>query len=143
VTAVYLCEDHLQFRRHAELFLQDSLPKLAEGSPSLDVFLKGSFGDGQSLCQELRKTSPPAREGCLVILDIAMPDMDGFETAAALHQLEPGLLFLFLTGLGLQGIKGLKEKCIHGIVPKDNMFDHLLPAIKQVLLGGTYFPQIS
>ncbi len=106
--------------------------KIIEASPELEVI--GEFDDGLDLLDFLRGS--PAQ---LVVLDISMPFLDGFEATRLIKQDYPNVKILILSihdyqeyveqalGLGAEGYL-LKEEADH----------ELLPAIASLRQGGTF-----
>ncbi|MGB9615627.1 MAG: response regulator transcription factor [Fervidobacterium sp.] len=56
-----------------------------------------SYENGLDAIEEFRNEKPE-----LVILDIMLPDMDGYEVAKSLRKLSPDVLILMLTALGMK-----------------------------------------
>ena len=66
----------------------------------------------------------------LVLMDIRMPGMNGFETAHQLKVEYPKLIVIFLTNFDLEIYRDEAAAIgASGYVLKDNMFNTLLPAI--------------
>jgi len=106
VMSVLIVDDHPSFRLSARRLLE------AEGFE-----IVGEAGDGQTaitLAQELRPD--------VVLLDVQMPDLDGFEVAARLAEL--GLRSaVVLTSNRSRAEYGplLAEAAVRGFVPKDEL----------------------
>lgn len=70
----------------------------------------------------------------LVLLDLAMPVMDGADTAAALHTRWPELPILIMSGLADQGaLRRLEQVRIAGFVPKPFAPEQLAQAVALAL----------
>lgn len=77
----------------------------------------------------------------IVLLDVSMPEMNGFETAAWLSENHPDILILALSvqddedtllGMIKNGAKGYLHKNVHP--------DELETALKELIKTGVYFP---
>lgn len=77
----------------------------------------------------------------IVLLDVSMPEMNGFETAAWLSENHPEILILALSvqddedtllGMIKKGAKGYLHKNVHP--------DELETALKELIKTGVYFP---
>ncbi len=91
--------------------------------------------DGHSLV-ELTLSSP----WDLAISDIAMPGMDGWEALARIKREFPCTPVLIVTlNWHPENILRSKNAGAAGFVPKHLLFEELIPAIRTLLNGGTYF----
>jgi DNA-binding NarL/FixJ family response regulator len=91
--------------------------------------------DGHSLVE--RAVSSPWD---LTISDIAMPGMDGWEALARINRRFPGKPVLIVTlSWQPENILRSKNAGAAGFVPKHLLFEELIPAIRTLLSGGTYF----
>ena len=76
----------------------------------------------------------------LTISDIAMPGMDGWEALTRIKQKLPGKPVLIVTlNWQPENILRSKNAGADGFVPKHLLFEELIPAIRTLLNGGTYF----
>ena len=77
----------------------------------------------------------------IVILDIDMPDMDGFNAAVEIKKEIPHSKILFLS---LYNDKWFIKKAIavgaRGFLPKEKMVKQLTPALRILQRGGVFFP---
>jgi DNA-binding NarL/FixJ family response regulator len=80
------------------LFLVDDVPELrdvirfgVEDDP--DFTIVGEAGDGRSAIEAISETRPAA-----VLLDLSMPDMDGFAAIPELRRSHPELAIIVLSG---------------------------------------------
>jgi two-component system, cell cycle sensor histidine kinase and response regulator CckA len=81
---------------------------------------------GQAL-QLLERSPDPIS---LVLLDLAMPVMDGSETAAAIQQRQPDLPIIVMSGLADQdAVRRLEKVRISGFVPKPFAHEQLAQAV--------------
>jgi len=91
--------------------------------------------DGHTLVE--RALSSPWE---LAISDIAMPGMDGWEALARIKRQFPGKPVLIVTlSWQPENILRSKNTGAAGFVPKHLLFEELIPAIRTLLNGGTYF----
>jgi DNA-binding NarL/FixJ family response regulator len=75
----------------------------------------------------------------LAVLDIRMPDGDGFETAKRVLERRPGQKIIFLSmHTEPRVVKRAMELGAKGYLSKRAPLDELLTAIQSVLAGGTY-----
>ena len=83
-----------------------------------------------------REAVEKAREtSCdVAVLDMKMPEMDGFQVAAMLRQLQPDLQVIIFTGYAsLETEARAAQLDFYEYLPKSNWYDLLLPAIERVL----------
>lgn len=78
----------------------------------------------------------------LVILDLTMPVMDGYQAAQELRKLAPSIPILVLTiHHGTQVVKEAKAVGVRGFVNKREASRTLLDAVYELVLHkGTFFP---
>ena len=68
------------------------------------------------------------------LLDMKMPEMDGFQVAAMLRQLQPGLRVIIFTGYAsLETEARAAQLDFYEYLPKSNWYDLLLPTIERVM----------
>lgn len=76
----------------------------------------------------------------VVLLDIAMPGLNGVETARYIHQWSPKSAILAISSYDVEEvIPRVAGTGIRGFVRKDSMGSKLCPAIQALLDGKTYF----
>jgi CheY-like chemotaxis protein len=69
----------------------------------------------------------------LVFTDLAMPEMDGWETARAIHKSHPGLPVVLVTGYGATAQPPSGEQdLVAGIIGKPFDFDQVIGTIARV-----------
>lgn len=126
VIQIALADDHV--------LLRNALGSLIDSFDNCRVILQA--GTGKELTAAIQSGVNPD----LVLLDLNMPDMNGFETAAWLQQHRPGILVLMLTMYDSElslirllqtGVKGFLKKDIH---PAELKF-----AIRSVIETGYYY----
>jgi len=70
----------------------------------------------------------------IALLDMKMPEMDGFQVAAILRQLQPGLRVIIFTGYAsLETEARAAQLDFYEYLPKSNWYDLLLPTIERVM----------
>jgi two-component system nitrate/nitrite response regulator NarL len=75
----------------------------------------------------------------LIVLDVSMPDGDGFESASRVRAKQPDLKILFLSmHTESRFIRKAIEVGASGYLPKRTSADELLLAIRTILNGGKY-----
>jgi DNA-binding NarL/FixJ family response regulator len=97
-------------------------------------------GNGAELLQALKEK--PGID--LVILDIMMPALNGYETATIIRKSYPGMRILFYSvcktdlAMHLMALSGG-----HGLIQKGGSTDEAKKAIKSVMKGKYYFPALA
>jgi len=123
---IAMADDHV--------LLRNALASLIDSFEDCQVILQA--GTGKELTEAIRKGVSPQ----VVILDLNMPEMDGFEAAGWLQQYYPDILVLMLTMYDSElslirllqaGVKGFLKKDIH---PSELKF-----AIQSVVQNGYYY----
>ncbi len=116
------------------VLLRNALASLIDSFEDCQVILQA--GTGKELTEAIRKGVSPQ----VVILDLNMPEMDGFEAAGWLQQHYPDIHVLMLTMYDSElslirllqaGVKGFLKKDIH---PSELKF-----AIQSVVQNGYYY----
>lgn len=70
----------------------------------------------------------------VALLDMKMPDMDGFQVAAMLRQVQPDLRIIIFTGYAsLETEARAAQLNFYEYLPKSNWHDLLLPTIERVI----------
>jgi DNA-binding NtrC family response regulator len=70
----------------------------------------------------------------VALLDLKMPEMDGFQVAAILRQLKPSIKVIMFTGYAsLESEARAAQLDFYEYLPKSNWYDLLLPTIERVL----------
>ncbi len=94
----------------------------------------GMVEDGQALLIAAQELRPD-----LVVTDISMPRMNGFQAAKQLRKEQPGARILFITmheeqSIVLQAL----AMGVAGYILKHSAATELIPALNSVLHGGTF-----
>jgi chemotaxis response regulator CheB len=88
----------------------------------------GEAEDGRSGIEKFEELWPD-----VVVLDLAMPDLDGLETATFMTACDPAVPIVLFTILGVEGIEGrAKAAEIRAIVPKTEAWS-LIGSIESVV----------
>ena len=107
---------------------------LIESVPNWIVSAEASTGRE---AVELALHSPPD----VIIMDITMPEMNGFEAAAKIAENCPQVpVIMFSLHLSEDVMGRFKTGAIRGAVAKSEAARDLLDAVRSVLAGGTFFP---
>jgi DNA-binding NarL/FixJ family response regulator len=119
--SVLIADDHTLFRR--------GLRQLLEEERDIDVV--GEAATGREALEQARVLTPD-----VVLMDIKMPDLDGFQAARILCREMPRVGVIFVTGLGddasvFQGLQAGGR----GYILKDAGLDTMLRAIRAVAHG--------
>lgn len=124
---IILADDHTLFR--------NGLKFLINGGEDMEVTAEAS--NGVELLEALAKDSFD-----IVLLDISMPKMDGFEAAAKIKELYPDLPIITLSMYGEEEyyfkMVGIG---VRGFLLKNSDFEEVYNALITVSNGGTYFSQ--
>lgn len=124
---VVVVDDHKMIAR--------AVMELVEGFPHCRVLY--AVHDGAELLDRFRD---PREIPDLVVLDISMPGMDGFETMQRLHREHPDVRVLCLTMKDEETVfLRMVELGVHGFVPKIAGSEELERAIRGVMEKGFYF----
>ena len=102
---------------------------------SLESYLKQE-GYTVVTASSAREAVERAREAPykVALLDMKMPEMDGFQVAAMLRQLQPDLRVVMFTGYAsLETEARAAQLDFYEYLPKSNWYDLLLPTIERVL----------
>lgn len=123
---IAMADDHV--------LLRNALASLIDSFENCQVVLQA--GTGKELIDSIKKGASPQ----VVILDLNMPEMDGFEAAGWLQKERPEIIVLMLTMYDSElslirllqaGVKGFLKKDIH---PSELKF-----AIQSVVQNGYYY----
>ena len=107
---------------------------LIESVPNWTVSAEASTGRE---AVDLALYAPPD----IIIMDITMPEMNGFEAAAKFSEICPQVpVIMFSLHLSEDVMGRFKTGAIRGAVAKSEAARDLLDAVRSVLAGGTFFP---
>jgi DNA-binding NarL/FixJ family response regulator len=124
---VLLVDDFDKFRKFTLLTL--------DASPDIEVVGEAATGAEAMGAAELLEPD-------LVLLDISLPDMNGFEVAKRIHQVSPDsrIIFVSANNSRMIALAALSDGAM-GFVSKQNARDELLHAIQAVMQGKQFLSQ--
>ncbi|MEI6584975.1 MAG: response regulator transcription factor [Sediminibacterium sp.] len=129
MTNIALVDDHLLFRK--------GLAAIINSFADYTVIMEASSG------KEFTTLISPSNMPAIVILDITMPDMNGYETAHWIHNQYPEIKILALSMLDDERaiIKMLKNGA-KGYILKDSDPRDLKEALDQLMQKGVYLNEL-
>lgn len=123
--SVFLVDDHDIFRDGVKLLL----------SSENQAEVVAEARNGKEFLENLKKIIPD-----IVLMDIAMPEMDGIEASRLALEKNPNLKILALTMYGDEKYYyQMIQTGIQGFVLKSSGISELTRAISEVYAGGNYF----
>lgn len=103
---VLIADDHPSFRSSARAILE------ADGFEVI-----GEVADGASAIEQARELAPD-----VLLLDVQLPDMDGFAVSAKLHQIGAGPAVVLISSRDACDYGTLVEESgARGFIPKDEL----------------------
>ncbi len=113
------------------VYLVDDIPELRElirygleDAPGFEVV--GEAGDGRSAIEGIAETQPAA-----VLLDLSMPDMDGFQAIPEIRERHPDVAIIVLSGFSADRMSGpALERGADGYVEKGTPIQELRDATR-------------
>ncbi|MEP7278027.1 MAG: response regulator transcription factor [Bacteroidota bacterium] len=128
IVKIVLVDDHV--------LLRNALARLIGSFDSCRVILE--VANGKDLIEQLRIDDLPD----VILLDLNMPGMDGFDTAAWLRDNHPSVHILMLTMYDSdQALIRLLQHGVRGFLKKDIHPAELNFAIRAVMQSGFYYSQ--
>ncbi len=122
---VFLVDDHTLFLNGLKLLLKSM--------PEFDVV--GQASNGREFLNTYKASNPD-----VVLLDIAMPEMDGIQAARLALEADPELKIVTLSMFGEQEYYSKMLECgVRGFLLKDSDIQEVKTAIHSVAEGGNYF----
>jgi DNA-binding NarL/FixJ family response regulator len=121
VTTLLIVDDHQEFRREARALLE------AEG-----LLVVGEAADGRSALHQTAALQPD-----VVLLDIGLPDLDGFEIAARLasHRPAPGIVLISSRDAATYGGR-IAGSPAAGFLRKDDLSAAAIEALVPIVRSG-------
>ena len=130
IVNIGLVDDHV--------LLRDALATVIDKFPECHVTL--TCDNGKDLMKKLKEHEPPE----VIILDINMPVMDGYETAKWLNENFPAIQVLVLTMFDSEiALIRLLQTGVKAFLKKDTHPQELQFAIECVMQNGYYYSQNS
>ena len=125
---IILVDDHTLFRNGLKLLIHNT--------PNFRVIAEAS--NGKEFIDLLSKEEKPD----VVLLDIAMPEMDGIEAAAIALEKYPDLPIITLSMYGEEDYYfKMVSLGVKGFLLKNSDIHEVCSALESVVEGGTYFSQ--
>jgi DNA-binding NarL/FixJ family response regulator len=122
---IFIVDDHDIFR--------DGIKLLISSGQTAEIV--GEACNGQEFLDKVGSVKPD-----VVLMDIAMPVLDGIETSKKAHEKFPDLKLLALTMFGDEKYYyQMIQAGVKGFVLKSSGISELLKAINEVRNGGSYF----
>lgn len=123
---VALVDDHV--------LLRNALGSLIDNSETCEVVMQAS--NGQEMMEALKGDVIPD----VLLLDMNMPDMDGYDSANWLRNEYPGIIVLMLTMYDSElALIRLLQSGVKGFMKKDIHPTELIHAIQSVMKNGFYY----
>lgn len=124
---ILLVDDHTLIREGLKLILKKNK----------NFKIVGEASNGVEAVKYIDKNSKDIH---VVMLDITMPELDGFEVAKIIRQNHPGIKILALTMHSEESyITKMIDVGVHGYVLKDSNLEDLSTAITTILEGKPYY----
>lgn len=124
---IVLVDDHHLFR--------DGIKFILSQSDHLNI--SGEASNGKEFLKILENQVPD-----IVLMDISMPEMDGYETTKKALEIYPDLKVLALSSFGEEiYYRKMIDAGVKGFLTKNSSRDELENAINSVLKGDHYFSQ--
>ena len=123
-TRILICDDHTLF--------VEGMKAMLRHEPSLEIV--GEARDGRKAVELVKELKPD-----VLLMDISMPDMNGFDATRRVHEFDPAVKVLILT---MHDDEELVARCLQagaaGYLIKDAPAAQLLYAIETVCKGQRY-----
>ena len=124
---ILLIDDHVLIRQAT----QGVLRKLRRDAVVLEA------GNSAEAMQTLAQNPDTG----LILLDLALPDRDGFDVLAELRERYPAATIVVLSGhQGADKVRRALDLGARGYIPKSAKGDVMINALRLVMSGGTYIP---
>jgi two-component system response regulator NreC len=127
-TRILICDDHTLF--------VEGIKAMLRNESSLEIV--GEARDGRQAVELVKELKPD-----LLLMDVSMPDMNGFDATLRVHELDPNIKVLILT---MHDEEELVARCLEagaaGYIIKDAPASQLLYAIEMVQKGERYLSPV-
>jgi two-component system response regulator NreC len=125
---ILICDDHVLF--------SEGIKAILRAEAGLEVV--GEARDGRQAVEKVKELHPD-----VVLMDIAMPDLSGFEATRRVHDADPSVRVLMLT---MHDEEELVARCLEagaaGYIIKDAPASQLVYAIETVMKGERYLSPV-
>jgi len=125
---ILICDDHVLFSEGVKAILR--------AEAGLQVI--GEVRDGRQAVEKVKELRPD-----VVLMDIAMPDLSGFEATLRVHEADPSIKVLMLT---MHDEEELVARCLEagaaGYIIKDAPASQLVYAIETIMKGERYLSPV-
>lgn len=112
--------------------MRDGLAAVLESEP--DITIAGQAENGRQAVEKFHELKPD-----LVLMDLAMPEMDGVEAILEIRRGSPDALIVVLTTYdGDEDVFRALESGAKGYLLKDCSTEDLVGAIRKIAAGGTH-----
>jgi DNA-binding NarL/FixJ family response regulator len=126
---ILIADDHETVRK--------GICTILSSRPNLE--LCGEASNGLEAIAKAQELEPD-----LIVLDITMPRLGGFEAAREIRKLYHEMPILFLSMHdGKQLVEAAKSIPAQGFVSKNQLAQTLVDAVEEVLKGRTFFPSFA
>jgi DNA-binding NarL/FixJ family response regulator len=113
--------------------VRQGIRRVLEVKPDWEIC--GEASNGQEAVRMAQELSPD-----IIIMDVTMPVMSGFEAADEISRLPLGSRVLFFTMHDSGSMAGsVRKSGAHGYVVKSRAAQDLVQALERLLRGGTFF----
>ena len=123
-TRILICDDHTLF--------VEGIKAMLRNESSVEII--GEARDGRQAVELVKELKPD-----VLLMDVSMPDMNGFDATRRIHELNPAVKVLMLT---MHDEEELVARCLEagaaGYIIKDAPASQLLYAIETVQKGEKY-----
>ncbi len=127
-TRILICDDHTLF--------VEGIKAMLRNETSLEIV--GEARDGRQAVELVKQLKPD-----VLLMDVSMPDMNGFDATSRVHQSDPSVKVLILT---MHDDEELVVRCLEagaaGYILKDAPAAQLLYAIETVQKGERYLSPV-
>jgi DNA-binding NarL/FixJ family response regulator len=127
-TRILICDDHTLF--------VEGIKAMLRNESSLEIV--GEARDGRQAVELVKELKPD-----LLLMDVSMPDMNGFDATQRVHELDSNIKVLILT---MHDEEELVARCLEagaaGYIIKDAPASQLLYAIEMVKKGERYLSPV-
>jgi two-component system response regulator NreC len=125
---ILICDDHVLFAEGIKAILRTE-----QG-----IEVVGEVRDGRQAVEKVKELRPD-----VVLMDVSMPDLSGFEATRRVHEADPSVKVLMLT---MHDEEELVARCLEagaaGYIIKDAPATQLIYAIETVMKGERYLSPV-